>query len=199
MHRLFSAVTICLLLAATSSTALGSVFLRAGIDGGGEDVGILSLDGTRLVRVSTGTGTSLEFGKRIQKLNQQGIDVITEIVVGYKLATSDSIAGKLEFSRYMLSFNRFWGVGVWRVGVGLSLHNNAQMQVSGTGFDNPEQPVWTINESVGFAAMIDYSITTNIQLGVKATSQNYHLSDALGNSGMADASNVGLFFNLLLE
>ncbi len=199
MNLLRSVVLTSLLAVALAPSAQATVFLRAGMDTGGDEIGILSLDGTRVLQVSSATGSTLEFGKRIQKLDQHGISVITEIVIGYKTGSSDSGGGTLDFNRYMLSFNRFWGVGVWRVGVGLSLHNNAQMEVSGEAFNSADQPVWTVNESVGFSAMLDYSVTSNIQLGVKATSLNYHLSDGLGSSGLADASSVGLFVNLLLE
>lgn len=197
MKSIQFALVVLLLLVAGQASA--TVFLRIGAEGGGEDVGILSLDGTRLIQVSTGTGNTFEFGKRIQRLTQNRIDVITEIVVGYKIATSENREGSLDFERYMLSFNRFYGVGPWRAGLGLSLHNNNRMKVEGIGFDSEEQPIWTVNESVGFSAMLDYAFTTNIQLGFKATLLSYHLSDELGNSGLADASTVGVFVNLLLE
>jgi len=152
-----------------------------------------------MLTISAAGGSTLEFGKRIQQLHQSGVNVITELLVGYKTASTDSVHGQLEFKRYMFTGNRFWGIGRWRAGMGLSLHNNSRMELGGESFESDEQPIWTIDESLGLGLMIDYAWTRNIHVGAKASFQKYYLREESGASGLADANSIGLYLNFMLE
>lgn len=197
MKNTIKGILTALLLA--SGGAESSTFFRLGADGGGGKLPIVSGDRSTVVLVPVGTGEYLEFGKQIQSFNQLGISVDTELSLGYKQDENAAAVGSVKMTRVMINANRMYGAGNWRLGAGLSFHTSIDMKTEGTFFQEWEESTWFVEDVVGVSAMLDYSVGSRLQFGLRSVFMNYHLADELGNTATSDASTVGMYLILRMR
>lgn len=197
---LVPALLAALILLGTADPANATVFMRIGLEGGGDNVAVDAVDSDDSIVISSGTGSYFEFGKRIQTLTFSSVSVTTELAVGIKKRVSDSDSGSLKFNNFLFSASRFYTIGKVRMGAGLTLHNNNIMKVRGENFSDIErQPLWLVDDTVGITASIDYAFTKYIMFGWRALFIEYKLNDINNTRAVADGSSMGLYFAMLLE
>jgi len=178
-----SIIGLATLLAITATSSQANGIFRIAIEGGGDEIASGVFASGEQEDLKAGGLVQFELGAQIGLITENP----TEFSLGYKFDSIDASNGDIRFNRVTFNAMQYMRTGEHiRVGAGITYHLNPTLEFDAFGIDDSFES----DNALGFMLGVDYSNSTEANIGFRATFIDYEGGDFLEK---ASGNSVGLY------